>query len=91
MQEKKDVLWAVNLVTGSVILLRDSVKEMVMEMLSLQLQQHQQFAQLSRITHLLEVAVGARIGSMFFKISRIRNILHVVMVCYESLTLMFLH
>ena len=71
VQEKRDVLGAVSLVTGRGIFLLDRVKEEVMVELSLQLQQHQQVIQLNRVTHLVLVAISARICCMVFRLARI--------------------
>ena len=53
----------------------DRVKEAVMIELSLQIQQYQQVTPLSRVTHLVKVAVNARTGCMLFRLARIRKIL----------------
>ena len=74
-QEKNDVLDVVSLVTGSGIVLLDMVKEVVMVELSLQIQQHQQVAKLSRVTHLVQVAISARTDFMLFRLSRIKKVL----------------
>ena len=75
LQEKRNVLGEVSLVIGWGIVLLDKVKEVVMVDLSLQLQQHQQVAQLSRVTHLVQVAVSAKTSCMFFRLARIRMVL----------------
>ena len=49
--------------------------------LSLQLQQHQQVTQLSRVTHLVQVAVSARTGCMLFRLARIRKVLLMSSLC----------
>ena len=52
---------------------------------SLQLQQHQQAARLSRVTHVVQVAISAKI-----RIARIRKVLVMYsLIHYVSLTLMF--
>ena len=43
--------------------------------LSLQIQQHQQVAQLNRVTHLVQAAVNARTHFMLFRLAMIRKIL----------------
>ena len=57
------------------IVLLDMVKEVVMVELSLQFQQHQQVTQLSRVTHLVKVAVSARTDCMLFRLARIGKVL----------------
>ena len=74
-QEKKDFLGAVSLVTGLGIVLLERVKEVVMVELSLQLQQYQQVARLSRVTHLVQVAVSARTGCMLSRLSMITMVI----------------
>ena len=60
--------------------------------LNLHILQHQQVAQLSWVTHLVQVAVSARTDFMLFKLARIRKVLLMQsLVRYESLTLMFMH
>lgn len=60
--------------------------------LSLQLQQHQQFARLIRVTHLVQVAVNARTSCILFKLARIRKVLLMYsLVCDKSFTLMFMY
>ena len=60
--------------------------------LSIQIQQHQQVAQLSRVTNLVQVAIIARIDFILFRLARIRKVLlKQSLVRYESLTLMFMH
>ena len=61
--------------TSLEIVLLDRVKEAVMVELSLQLQQHQQVAQLSGVTLLVQAAVNAKTGCMLIKLSRIRKVL----------------
>ena len=75
LQKKRDVLGEVSLVTGLGIVLLDMVKEVVMVELSLQIQQHQQVAQLSRVTNLVQVAIIARIDFILFRLARIRKVL----------------
>ena len=53
LQEKRDVLGMVSQVTGWGIVFLDKIKEVVMVKLILQLKQHQQVAQLSRVAHLV--------------------------------------
>ena len=91
-KEKRDVLGAFSLVTSWGIVLLENVKEVVMVELSLQLQQHQQVTQLSRVTHLVKVAVSARTDCMLFRIARIGKVLLMSsLVRYVSLTLMLTH
>ncbi|MCQ8077614.1 hypothetical protein NP267_24030 [Salmonella enterica] len=53
--------------------------------LSLQLQQHQQVARLSRVTHLVQVAVNTKIGCMLSRLARTTKILLMwSLVRYES-------
>ena len=70
----KDVLDAISLVTRGIVLL-DRVKEVEMVDLDLQLQQHQQVAQLSRVTHLAHVAVSTKTCCILFRLARIRKVL----------------
>ena len=74
-QEKKDVLDVVSLVKGWGTILLHRVKEVVMVELNLHILQHQQVAQLSWVTHLVQVAVSARTDFMLFKLARIRKVL----------------
>ena len=64
-----------------------SVKEVVMVELSLQIQQHQQVARLSRVTLVVHVALCAITGCMLFRLARIRKVLLMSsLVRYVSLT-----
>ena len=60
--------------------------------INLELQQHQQVTRLSRVTHLVLVAVCARTGCTLLRLPRITKVLLMQsLVCYESLTLLFMH
>ena len=74
-QEKNDVwMWLVwSQVDGLSFL--DRVKEAVMIELSLQIQQYQQVTPLSRVTHLVKVAVSDKTDFMLFRLTRIRKVL----------------
>ena len=72
--EKRDVFDAVSLVTGSGIVLIDRVNEGVMVELILQLQQHLQVVQLSKVNYLVLVEVSARTGCMVFRLARIKKV-----------------
>ena len=63
-----------------------------MEEISIQIQQLRQFSRLSRVIHLVDVAVSSRIRCMPFRLACIRlvNLIY-SLVNYETLTLMSMH
>lgn len=68
----------VSLATSWNIVPLNRVKEAIIVDTSPQLQQHKQDARLSRVTYLVQVALSAKIGFMFFRIAKIKNSLDVV-------------
>ena len=56
------------------MVLLNKFKEVVMVELRLQLQEHQQVAQLNWVTHLVQVAVSIVTGCMLFMLARIRKV-----------------
>ena len=75
LQERNDDLDAVALFTNLGIVLLNRVNEVVMIELPLQLQNHKQVRRLSRVTHMVRVAVSAITGCMLIRIDRIWKVL----------------
>ena len=73
--ERKVFLGAVSLVIGWGIILLDKVKKVLMVELSQQLHQHQQVTRFSRVTHLVQVAVGSRTCCILLSLARMRKVL----------------
>ena len=90
-QGRNDVLGVVRRVTTYVIVILNRVNAVVIVELSTQLQQQQQVAWLSKVTHLIQVMINVKTISILFRVTRIRLILLMYsLVRYESLILILM-